>query len=227
MKFARGLLFVMSAAVLAYPSSDTAARERPMSAKAVRLKALDLQNAASVRLANAEREVQQLALQDVFSAAALTSRAGIERGHAALGSLRTLVATREAALDYHAVRFDWLKKSAATPDGVATLASIEPAMMQTHSLQRALDKARLQVADAGDAVLAWAQAQGDSITLEAGRIKMKSPEQQAAFDSVFKPLQLAMSNHERAVVAAEKQRKANHGHLRASDAPPHLPMPKR
>ena len=198
-----------------------------MSAKAVRLKALDLQNAASVRLANAEREVQQLALKDVFSAAALTSAAGIERGQAALGSLRTLVATREAALDHHAARFDWLKKSTGTTEGATTLAGIEPTLLQTHSVQRALNKARLQVADAGDAVLGWAQAQGDSITMESGRIKMKGPEQQAQFDSVFKPLQQAMSNHERAVDAAEKQRRTSHGHLRPSDAPPHLPMPKR
>ena len=193
------------------PPAAAAASAKP-AAPAVR--ALDINNAAALKLAALERELQQLALAPVFTAEALTSPARLAHGKAVIVRLRSLTARRSDVARSHAAEIAALR--AASP---GALAGVDGYLMDSQRVHDELHAARTEVADRADAVLTWAAAQGKSIRAENRRIRMDSPEQQQRYDALFAPLEQAMARHEKAVNASEAHRKANQGRMNAQPIP--------
>lgn len=154
---------------------------------------LEASNAAAHKIGDLEQQLKKLDLNAVFTAAALTSDARRAQGRLTLERLRSLTAQRRAA---------------ARPQS--------PEGQRVHD---ELHAARINVADAGEAVLAWAAEQQGSMRLENSRLRMQSPAQQRQFNELFALLEAAMARHDKAVDASEAYRKANMGRL----VPQHIP----
>lgn len=210
MHFARRASIVLLA-MLPLASLEAAQRER-LSPQAAR--ALDLNNTAALRLAGLERELQQIQLAPVFTAAALTSPTRVAEGKATIVRLRKLTAQRGDVARAHAAEIASLRQQAP-----AALAGIDSYLTESQRVHDELHAARTDVADRADEVLAWASEQGSTIELEHKRIRMKSPEQKQRYDALFARLDAAMVRHDKAVDASEAFRKANQGRLNAMPIP--------
>ncbi len=179
------------------------------------IRALDLNNAAALKLAGLEREFAQIKLAPVFTAAALTSPARVAEGRATIARLRALSAQRAEVSRAHAADIGALRKTAP-----GALSGIDSYLEQSQRVHDELHAARSEVADQADAVLAWATEQGATIRVENNRMRMSTPEQQQRFDALFARLDSAMARHDKAVDASEAFRKANQGRMNAQPIPP-------
>lgn len=213
MYFARRLSIMLFAALSVAQLHAQTARPERLQAPAVR--SLELNNAAALKLASLERELQQIQLGPVFTAAALTSPARVAQGQATIERLRSLTARRSEIARAHAAELVPLRRAA--PEA---LAAIDNYLSHGQRVHEQLHTARIDVADQADDVLAWAAAQGDSIRVEHNRVRMSAPEQQQRFNELFARLEGAMASHDKAVDASEAFRKANQGRLNGQPIPP-------
>lgn len=184
------------------------------SPRSAHVRALDASNAAALQLAEIERQIQQLQLTPAFTAAALSSPIRIKEGQALVARLRDLSARRSAIAASQGAKIAALRK--AEP---AALQGIDSYLTQGAHVHQQLHTARLEVADAADAVLAWAAEQGGTMRAENGRLRMETPEQQQHFNQLFARLEAGLAQHEHAVDASERYRKANQGRLQRQPIP--------
>ncbi|QYF91657.1 hypothetical protein KY495_12655 [Massilia sp. PAMC28688] len=198
---------MLLAALPALPAAQAQASSAPV-------RALEINNTAALKLADIERQIQQLQLAPAFTAAALSSPARIKEGQALVARLRDLSARRSAIAGSQASAISALRQSAP-----GAWQGIDSYLAQGAQVHQQLHTARAEVADAADAVLAWAGEQGAALRAENGRLRMDSPAQQQRFDQLFARLEAAMAQHERAVDASERYRKANQGRLQRQPIP--------
>lgn len=187
---------------------------QPAAAQSAAGRALDLNNATALQVGSLEQQLQKLDLKSAFTAAALTSAERITQGQATMVRLRALTAQRHDIARRHANEIAALKANAPQ-----AFSGIDTQLTEGRKVHDELHAARIEVADAGDAVLAWARAQQGSIRLELNRLRMQSPEQQRQFNDLFAVLEAAMVRHDKAVDASEAYRKAHQGRLNRAPIP--------
>lgn len=202
------------AIALAFMLLPLTAAAAPAQLAAPAVRALDINNAAALRLAALERELQHIALAPVFTAEALTSAARLAQGRATLARLRSLTAQRSDVARSHAAEIAALR--AASP---GALAGVDSYLVDSQRVHDELHAARTEVADRADEVLLWAAEQGNAIRAEGKRIRMNSPQQQQRYNALFASLEKALARHEKAVDASEAHRKANQGRMNAQPIP--------
>lgn len=201
----RFLMCVCAAALVTAPAG--AATPSPERLRKFSADAMVLNQGTLAKLEAIEVKLGEVPLSRVLTPTIMLAPGGIEACKAALAHMRTLLAQRREVMRAHQEQ----GRRLITPDlaaliGPSDVARIKSAGDAAQARQDRLDAARTQMADAIDAVIAWAVSQGRSITVEKGQLVLDNAEQAKQYKALLARIHSAADAEAVAMQAIEQKR---------------------